>query len=344
MREAEAKFHLGRREFLKIAACSGLALGLGSVLTRHELERRGLKEVRHTVSLMGTILNLTLVSEDEGQAQRAIEITLAAMNRLIQIFDYRRPSSALARWNRNGILTDAPLELVQVIQRANHFSKLTQGAFDITVKPVLDAYRDGRRPSDDEIDDVDYRKIVFEDGSLRFDRPGMSATLDGLAKGRVIDEGASALQSCGFSQVIVEAGGDLAVSGSRPDGLAWQVGVQSPRPQENPGLLAVVPIETFGGIVGMATSGDYQNTFSSDFRLNHLIDPATGVSPQKLASGTVLANSVMDADALSTALMILGPEQGILMVDQLAGVEALLIDKHMYIHRSAGFPTGTYKL
>jgi len=340
MRKVETTSRLGRREFLKIAACSGLALGLGSVLTRHELERRRLKEVRHTVSLMGTILNLTLVSEDERQAQKAIQITLSAMNRLIQILDYRRPSSALACWNRQGVLADAPLELVQVVQRAAYFSELTQGAFDVTVKPVLDAYRGGRVPTDDEVASVDYRKIAFDNGTLRFERAGMSATLDGLAKGRVIDEGAAALRSSGFSQVIVEAGGDLAASGSRPDGSAWQVGVQSPRPHEHPGVLAVVPVETYSGLAGVATSGDYQDAFSADFQLNHLIDPATGASPRNLASGTVLAESVMDADALSTALMILGPERGISLASQLPGVEAMLIGKDMEIYRSAGFPTG----
>ena len=100
---------------------------------------------------MGTILNLTLVSEDQRQAQIAINITLAAMNRLIQIFDYRQPASALASLNRQGFLTETPSELVQVIQRAAYFSELVGGAFDVTVKPVLDAYRQGRQPSDAEI-------------------------------------------------------------------------------------------------------------------------------------------------------------------------------------------------
>lgn len=339
MSEAENKNHLGRRDFLKMAACSGIAIGLGSVLTRHELERRGLKEVHQTISLMGTILNLTLVSEDKRQAQKAINITLTAMDHLIQIFDYRNPSSALARLNRQGILTEAPSELVQVIQRAAYFSELTGGAFDVTVKPVLDAYRQGRQPTDSELRLVDYRKITLEKNILRFEHNGMLITLDALAKGRVIDEGVAALRSCGFHQVIVEAGGDLAAAGFRPDGSAWQVGVQSPRAQEHPGMLAVFPVETAGNIAGVATSGDYQDAFSADFQRNHLIDPATGNSPQDLASGTVLAKSAMDADALSTAMMVLGPERGIALVSQLPDVEALLVGKNLQIYRSTGFPS-----
>ena len=180
--------------------------------------------------------------------------------------------------------------------------------------------------------------IALENNTLRFERVGMSVTLDALAKGRVIDEGAAALRSCGFSQVIVEAGGDLAAAGFCPDGSPWQVGVPSPCAQDHPGMLAVFPVETAGGITGVATSGDYQDAFSADFQRNHLIDPATGNSPQDLASGTVLAKSAMDADALSTALMVLGSERGIALVDQMPDVEALLVGKNLQIHRSAGFP------
>ena len=162
----------------------------------------------------------------------------------------------------------------------------------------------------------------------------MRITLDGIAKGRVVDGGVAALKSMGFTNILVEAGGDLLAYGAHPDGSYWKIGVVNPRPSAGHPWLTTISVEDRA----VATSGDYQQTFTSDYHLNHIIDPRSGVSPAELSSATVIASSVTEADALATTLMVLGVADGLALVERLPGVEALVATKDLNIFKSAGFP------
>ena len=319
---------LRRRGFLKIVAFGGLATGLGAAALR----RFGDTTARVSQVLMGTIVNLAVVSDDRARSEAAVALAVSEMNRLIAVFDYRQPASALGRLNAAGALTDPSPELVAVLSHAQGLSALTHGAFDVSVKPVLDAFAAGQFDAAGLRELVDYRQIQVEADAIRLGRPGMSLTLDGLAKGRVVDGAVDALRRAGFGRVYVEAGGDLAVSGSGAAGTAWQIGVRKPRGRAD--QLAARFSVTQGAV---ATSGDYLNAFTVDRSVNHLIDPRTLQSPSVLASATALAPTAMEADALSTALMVLGPTDGLALVDSLPGVEALLIGKDDQQYASTGF-------
>ncbi len=323
---------LRRRGFLRIVALGGLAAGLGAAALRRWEEGAA----RVSQVLMGTVVNLAVVSDDRAQSEAAIALALSEMNRLIAHFDHRRRESALGRLNAEGALVDPPAELVAVLNYSQALSSLTGGAFDVSVKPVLDAFAAGRREVESLREAVDHRQIAVRDDEIRLGRPGMSLTLDGLAKGRVVDGAVEALRSAGFSRVYVEAGGDLAVSGPAPTGKGWQIGVRAPHGPAD-GLAARLSV--LNGAV--ATSGDYLNAFSADHSLNHLIDPRTLRSPESLSSATVLAPTAMQADALSTALMVLGPAHALELVDSMPGIEALLIGKDDQRYVSAGFPLGS---
>ncbi len=325
---------ISRRGFLKIVAACGISIGLGASLSRQWLEMEAGSTIQETRSLMGTIINLTIIADDFYSGQTALQATFAEMERLIKILDHRRQTSALGQLNKQGFMLEAPAELVEVLSRALEIGELTEGSFDVTIKPVLDAYSTGKIVTHELRRLVDFRQIAITGKRVRLGQMGMAVTLDGLAKGRVVDGGVSMLRIMGFENILVEAGGDLVAQGSRFDGKPWKIGILSPREDRQPGTISAVPVKD----LAVATSGDYLNSFTADFSLHHILDPRTLNSPAELASATVIAPTAMDADALSTALMVLGSAKGLALVNRLSKVEALLVSKAMNIYRSTGFP------
>ena len=322
-----------RRDFIKITAgMGGVLLGGGLIRT---LFAPHLTLVHDSRLLMGTIVNLTVMAESEAQGQAAINATYAAMTQLIQLFDYRRSDTELSQLNQTGSLANPSPELVNLMRNAIWHSELSDGAFDVTVLPVLEAYQANHQPTDQERQLVDYRKIHIQEDKIQFMQPGMAVTLDAIAKGRIVDGGVSQLKKIGYDNILVEAGGDLLASGKHPDGEPWKIGVINPRAVTEKKWLATFSVQD----QAVATSGDYQNAFTSDYTRNHIIDPHTGQSPSELASVTTIASTVMEADAFSTTLMVLGVEKGLRLVEQLPGIEAFLVTKELKTYRSSGFPS-----
>ncbi|MFP3947307.1 MAG: FAD:protein FMN transferase, partial [Longimicrobiales bacterium] len=229
-REAEG---ISRRRALKITAVAGVGLALGGGLTRALLERARLHRIRRTRIQMGTEVTVTMVHSDPVDARRLVDATFDEIERLEAILSRYRPEAPVSRLARDGVLRNAPPELLEVLGRARDLSERTGGAFDVTVAPLLDLYRDraaaGREddperglPSEEEIGValalVDYRLLRVEDGFVALERPGMGITLDGLAKGFIVDRAVATLAAGGARRVLVEAGGDLATSGAGPAG------------------------------------------------------------------------------------------------------------------------------
>jgi thiamine biosynthesis lipoprotein len=178
---------------------------------------------------------------------------------------------------------------------------------------------------------VDYRAVVIRDRTVQLEKPGMALTLDGIAKGFIVDRAAALLLAAGAERVMVEAGGDVASSGKPGDGFdGWQLAVRDPL--EANGVLGVLTIDG----EGVSTSGDYIHTFSDDREAHHIVDPRTGRSPVVLSSATIIAPTAMEADALSTGVMVLGPTDGVALLDRLDAVEGLIITKEGQISRSNG--------
>jgi thiamine biosynthesis lipoprotein len=315
---------LSRRGFLRITAVLGLGLSAGGWLFQREAAAAA--RVSETRLLMGSIANLTIITDDTQAARRALGAAFDRMRALEAIFSRFQPDSWLSRLNCAGVVKGTPPEFRAVIDRAAGFSDLTGGAFDLTVEPLLMLYRDaaraGTRPDPHALDAahrlVDYHQIDIRGDNVRLMRPGMALTLDGIAKGYIIDEGVRVLEAYGLTSVMVEVGGDLCVRGERP----WSIGVQSP---ESPAdkLIRVIEVSN----QALTTSGDYVNTFSEDRSLHHILDPRTGLSPTDLSSVSVTAPNACDADALSTALMVMGIEEGLRLVQRLDGVNALFVTK-----------------
>lgn len=324
---------LTRRDFIKITALAGGVI-VGGGLLHLSWEPKSVI-VRDTRLLMGTVIDITLVAESDGSGRVALNAAFSEMERLTHIFNYRETDSQLGQLNQNGKLDSAAAELTNLLEQAKHYGDISSGAFDITVLPALEALQDGRPITQAHLALIDYRNVEIQAGQIKFRIPGMRVTLDGIAKGRVVDGGVAALKSLDYENILVEAGGDLLANGVHPDGSLWKIGVANPRPSTDNHWLTTLHVNDRA----VATSGDYMNTFTSDYSLNHIIDPRTGLSPAELSSVTVIASSVMEADALATTLMVLGVTDGLSLVRRLPGVEALVATKDLTIYRSAGFPT-----
>jgi len=261
------------------------------------------------------------------------------MAELEALLSRHRPDSEVSRWNRDGQLSAPSSALLEVLAVANRVSDLGAGAFDISVHPLVDLYRERSRtgglprPAEVEavLERVDQRAIRLEPGAVRFERPGMAITLDGVAKGYVVDQAVAVLDSRGFRNVLVEAGGDLVVEGSKGAELPWRIGVRNPRP----GLAVLARFDARD--VAIATSGDYMQPFTPDLTQHHIMDPRVGHSPPELASSTVIAPSGALADALATLTLVLGSRRAVDLIESLPGCEGYFVAKDLTTTKTSGF-------
>jgi thiamine biosynthesis lipoprotein len=245
------------------------------------------------------------------------------MDRLIAVFNRYDPASPVSVLNRDGRLAGAPPELTDVLRWADHFNQISDGSFDVTVKPLIDLFdatvgRDGRTfPRDDQIADaaalVDASGVRMAAGTIEYARPGMGVTLDGIAKGYIVDMMSASLAASGMGNHLVNAGGDIRTVGRSVSGGAWTIAVEDPRKQRNyPDVIRM----TDGAV---ATSGNYEIYYDKEKLFTHVVDPRTGRSPGFNVSATVRAASVMVADALSTATFVVEPDAGVRMVESTRG-------------------------
>jgi thiamine biosynthesis lipoprotein len=294
-----------RRRLLK--ATAGLALGGVVFGTGWLILKRGqnLFEVRRERTLMQTSVAVTCLAGDLDAARTAIEAAFTRMAATAAILTRFEPSSALSQLNRDGHLAQPPAELREVLRHALALSARTEGAFDISVLPVLRYLEALRKPvalTAREREDmagrdhlIGYRDIALDTHGVRLLRPGMALTLDGIAKGYVVDQGIAALRAQGIEYALIDAGGDIqSICGADPQ-RHWNVGIVDPH---NIGeVAAVVQLRN----TALSTSGNYRVFYSADRRLFHIINPHTGYSPQGYASVTVMADRSVLADGLSTA-------------------------------------------
>jgi thiamine biosynthesis lipoprotein len=329
-----------RREALRITAVAGIGLALAGGGVAELVRRANLHRVSVTRTQLGTAVTVTVVHPDADEAHAMVNGALNEIERLEGVFSRYRSETPVARLNREGRVTDAPGELLEVVSSALDYSRMTGGAFDVTVAPVLNLYVSRFAvtdvpPTDAEVSAamalVGWQGLRVNGRTIVLERPGMAITLDAIAKGFVVDRAVATLTAAGADRVIVDAGGDMATRANGDD--PWQVAIQNPH--DSRGSLGVVQLRG----ESLASSGDYMQYFTPDRRLNHTIDPRTGRSPQHSSGSSVRAPTAMDADALSTAVFVLGPHEGIALLDRLERIEGMLVTKTGELFASRGFPS-----
>lgn len=294
---------------------------------------------------MGTSVSVTLWHENAATARQAIAAMMAEMRRIDAALSPYKDDSELARVNRAAATQTVTVsaELARLIDKALYFSRLSDGAFDISFASVgrYYDYRDGQQPDADRrqalLEAIDYHLIEFDEAArtLRFAHPQLHIDLGGIAKGYAVDRGAAILREHGVHHATLSAGGDSRVIGDKR-GRPWLVGVKNPRGDAASKTVAItIPLVD----AAISTSGDYERFFideTSGERVHHILNPRTGRSATGVTSVSVIGPAGFDTDPLSTTVFVLGVDRGLALVNRLEGFDCVIIDSAGRVHYSAG--------
>lgn len=299
------------------------------------------KPYKDTQFLMDTVMEITAYGDNKEEAVKEAFKEIKHIHELSDNFDEHSQVSQV-----NQMAGQQPVkvdhELIRMIQRANELSDQLDGTFDVTIGPLTDLWGIGRKgdyvPSQEEIEQVlplvNYHllEVNQQENTLYLPKKGMKLDLGGIAKGYAVDRAIEILKAKGIKSALINAGGDVRVIGSKPDGTPWRIGVQHPRNTE--GVIAKLALT---GWDNMETSGDYQRFIvSQGVRYSHILDPRTGRQPQGTISVTLVGNSSTDDDIFSTALFILGPEKGMEKIKNFPGAEAIFVNEKEKVYITPG--------
>lgn len=296
---------------------------------------------------MGTRISVEIEHEDKTRGQQAIDAVMDEMRRIDATMSPYKQNSELTKLNSNAARKPVVIsaELFGLLTRAESFSNLTQGAFDITFASAgfLYNYRAHKKPDIQElqqaVDAINYHNIHLDQGShsVSYSKPGVKIDLGGIAKGHAVDNSILLLQKMDIKNALVTAGGDTRVIGKRWE-RPWQIGIRDPRNKEK--MVARIPLED----VAVSTSGDYERFFEQDgVRYHHIIDPKTGDSARELQSVTIIGSDATTTDALSTSIFVMGRERGMQLINRLPGIDAILVDNTGHMYYSDGLESATQK-
>ena len=354
-----------------------------------------------TQEKMDTYVTITIYHNNEDEANNIIELAFDKMDEIIDVASRFDSESELSILNTNGVIKNPSDDLVEMIEESIHFWNLTDGAFDVTILPLLNLWNDDKsllninksfiedlnegnftnqlkeifnsiqppiyalnesptveldeniwvissswqkyyitekNESNLEISTKFYYlpyetqeeyinqtlpfigsdKILVNQSEIRLET-GMSITLDGMAKGYIVDKALQVLENNGIKNAMIDAGGDIATLGTKPDGDNWIVGLRNPNNKSE----SVAEFQLANQAI--TTSGNYERYFDEEADVGHIMDPLTGRSVYKCSSASIIANNCTIADILSTAVFVCGPEQGIEIVEALPNVETIIL-------------------
>ena len=297
--------NITRRRMIAIAASAA-----GSALLFGGRTAGANQPVRWRGSALGAQVSIEIHHPDSAAAERLVERCVFDLRRQEQQFSLYRADSAICSLNRTGILVAPDADMVALLKTALGFAAITGGAFDPTVQPLWQLYANhfsAQRPDSDgpapqrlaeALAKVGYRDLLVGQDRIALLRRGAAITLNGIAQGFATDRVVERLRQAGLSTTLVDMG-EVRAIGTRPEGTPWRVGLGDP---DRPGVLS----ETIDLVDrAVATSAGAGFRFDAEGRFNHLFDPATGRSPQRYNTVSVLAPTAAEADALSTAFSLM---------------------------------------
>lgn len=319
-----------------VGAVIGLALGRATLAPGGEQAY----EMRAQEIMATTIA----VEAPASQIDRAAAIVFGVFRDVDSRMSEWKDTSPLAAVNHAAGVAPAPVppDLRALLHRAIDIGDMTGGAFDVTWAALWGLWdfnaEAPRPPTDDAIaprlELIDYRLVRIDDheGTVFLPRPGMLLGLGGIAKGYALDRAAEALRREGIRSFLLSAGGQVLVGEPRAGLRPWRIGVRDPRGDTDDYFTRLEITNA-----SISTSGDYERYFIADgVRYHHVLDPRTGRPARGLRSVAVVSRDATLADALSTALMVIGPEKGLALVRKTPGVEALMVDEQGRVHASPG--------
>ncbi len=321
------KTTLPRRQCLKILG----AFGIGSLVPSLYLEpaygHKDLQKSAKTMPMMGTMVTITIFDSSKEKASEMINRAFEKMAEFIPVFDRYNRQSHINWLNNYGLLKDVPPSLSNVLQNCRVLYHKSQNSFDVSVLPLLELYqrtfeKTGHSPSYAQIQNkkelVGFDRVNISSRKVSFQRSGMKISLDGIAKGFIVDMAADFLKSHGIDYALINAGGDIrAVQGKGRS--PWIIGLEDPSGRKK--CIQKITLKD----MAVATSGNYENYFDPLGRHHHIIETGQGLSPKRTVSATAIAPSAMLADGLSTTAFVLSPEKSVQLANLFPKTETLII-------------------
>jgi len=281
---------------------------------------------------MGTLVTITVVSSDSSTGNAAMQAGFDEIKRLEQLLSTWRSDSELSRVNAEAgrLPVKVSQETLDLVARSLEITQLTQGGFNIALGPAVEAWsvtEQAHIPVDHELQQlrplVDWTNIRIdkEAGTISLPLEGMRIDVGGIGKGYAADRAVEEMKRAGATGGVVALSGDIKTFGVLPDRNGFPVGIRHPRREGL--LLAVVELKD----EAISTAGDYERFFEQDgIRYHHILDPQTLKPARMCQSVTIVAKEGTVADGLDTGVFVLGPEEGMALVERLPDVEAIIID------------------
>jgi thiamine biosynthesis lipoprotein len=296
---------------------------------------------KRTTFMLGSPFEMTVVAKDTVQANAYIDAAIGEVKRIENLISDWIPTTQISKVNQNAgskpIKVDQ--EVFELVERAIKISKLTNGAFDISYASMDRIWKfDGtmkEMPSEEAIKKsvakVGYQNIILntEESTIFLKNEGMKLGLGGIGQGYIADKIKALMVAQGCKAGIVNVSGDIFAWGKQPDGKPWTVAIVNPMNKNK--VFALFPLEDSA----VETSGSYEKyvTFNGK-RYSHIIDPRTGYPATGIVSVSVFAKTTEIADALATGIFVLGVEVGLDLINQLKGIECIIVDDQGSVHAS----------
>ena len=333
---------ISRRAFLSLTGTLSVGVAtIGLPLPTEAVNfNRSLYKVSRSQLGMGTFINMIVFHPSKGEAEEAMGRAFAEINRLTSLMTRYQSTSYIGHLNATGSLSGAPSEVMEVLHSSIRYHTISRGAFDITVMPIVDLYQHSFQANNtppspqalqEVMDRVGSQHLTMTEDSVSFARSGMEVTLDGIAKGYIIDRAMDLLRRQNIQHALINAGGDIVVHGGKGEGKPWSIGIQDPWNRKR--YVDVVTLNS-GAI---ATSGNYEVFFDREKLFHHLIVPKKGTPAPSIASVSIQATNAMEADALATTAYVMGPDKGNRFIEQVRGVEGLIIKNRNHKLSSSGW-------
>ena len=337
----DERFHRRRRKLLGLG-CGCLVSGAIGIRLKADEQVLRLCKVRQQTRALGTQVTITALHRSKKVAAQAISEAFSELNEIEDVMSLYRPHSQVCKLNLNGVLEEPDVRLVEVLGFAKRVSRLSDGVFDVTVQPLWELFarkqKQGKAPSVREIgaarSKVDWKNVKADPRRVTLPK-GAAITLNGIAQGYAADRVRQTLARWGIDHALIDCG-ELSALGNGSKAEPWKVGIQHPREAD-----AFAALVRLSGRC-LATSGDYESVFDvgdgKKFQWHHIFDPKSGVSPEELASVSVVAPTAMQADALSTAVFVAGVEAGTNLLSRFEQTDALMVLKNGRTLATKGFP------
>ena len=321
----DKKKNHSKRRFLQIVGISYFGLH-----TLFAYSNKELKKINKTGRLLGTDAQITIFCDSKEKGEIVLDKCFNEAKKLESMFSLYKYDSLISQLNKYGEIHDYPKEFRDLIEIALMFSKISNGAFDITVQPLWKLYEDfytnndnaNKVIKDSEIKNVlkkvDYKKVFIENNKIFFTDENMSITLNGIAQGYITDKVTELLASFGISNTLVNMG-EYRALGSKNNGEDWKIGIRNP--DQTWKISQILPMQN----MSVATSGGYGHFFDRNIKAHHIFNPKSGKNDNFYKSVTVKAKTATIADGLSTTLFATNKKFHKQIINNFKNIEVIYI-------------------